>query len=88
MRVGSDPNLSWVILGEAVACRGRRQIRRLEGSLCELPVSGPEDPARSLAPTHALSSALRRPRVDRGSSACLALEDSSGLHTTQARAAT
>lgn len=61
---------------------------RSEGSLWELPVSGPEDPERSLAPTHARSSALRRPRADRGSSACLAQEDSSGLHATQARAAT
>lgn len=26
-RVESEPNLSWAVLGEAVACRGRRQIR-------------------------------------------------------------
>lgn len=86
--VGSEPYMSWAVLGEAVVCCGRRQIRRLEGSLWELPVSGPEDPVRSLAPTHARSSALRRPRADRGSSACLAPEDSSGLHATQARVAT
>lgn len=67
---------------------GTTSDQRLEGSLRERPVSGAEAAARALAPTHARSSALRRPRVARGRSARTLPEDSSELHATQARAAT
>lgn len=69
---GSGRSRSWAVLGEAVAWRGRRPIRRWEGARAlGRSVSGPEAPARPLAPTHARSSALRRPRVAGGSGALL-----------------